>query len=122
MAGGAPVDHQHTLAHRARRAASPGARADTADSPGRVRRASESRRSAGTGVGIGTSQERIIELFGDQIETSINDDSSVDLIFVPQDELDAEFRVIFTIRDGVVETYRSGRVPQVTDADTCGGN
>ena len=75
-----------------------------------------------SGVGIGTSQERIIELFGDQIETSINDDSSVDLIFVPQDELDAEFRVIFTIRDGVVETYRSGRVPQVTDADPCGGN
>ena len=75
-----------------------------------------------SGVGIGTSQERIIELFGDQIETSINDDSSVDLIFVPQDERDAEFRVIFTIRDGVVETYRSGRVPQVTDADPCEGN
>ncbi|MEM9464715.1 MAG: hypothetical protein AAGA90_05055 [Actinomycetota bacterium] len=74
-----------------------------------------------SGVGIGSTQERIVELFGDQIETSINDDSSVDLIFVPQDELDAEFRVIFTIRDGVVETYRSGRVPQVTDADPCAG-
>lgn len=72
-----------------------------------------------SGVGIGTEQERIIELFGDQIETSINDDSTVDLIFVPQDETDAEFRVVFTIRDGVVETYRSGRVPQVTDPDPC---
>lgn len=72
-----------------------------------------------SGVGIGTSQDRIIELFGDQIETAINEDSSVDLIFVPADETDAEFRVVFTIRDGVVENYRSGRVPQVTDADPC---
>ncbi len=72
-----------------------------------------------SGVGIGTEEERIIELFGDQIETAINDDSSVDLIFVPQDEQDADFRVVFTIRDGVVETFRSGRVPQVTVQDPC---
>ena len=72
-----------------------------------------------SGVGVGTDQDRIIELFGDQIETAINDDSSVDLIFVPQDEQDAQFRVIFTIRDGVVETFRSGRVPQVTVQDPC---
>ncbi|MEM9203543.1 MAG: hypothetical protein AAGC53_18030 [Actinomycetota bacterium] len=72
-----------------------------------------------SGVGVGTPQERIVELFGDQIETAINDDSSVDLIFVPQDDQDAQFRVIFTIRDGVVETFRSGRVPQVTEQDPC---
>ncbi len=66
-----------------------------------------------SGVGIGTAEDRIIELFGDQIERAVNDDSSVDLIFVPQDEDDADFRVIFTIRDGVVETFRSGRVPLV---------
>ena len=74
-----------------------------------------------SGVGIGTSQERIIELFGEQIETSMNDDSSVELIFVPRDEADADFRVIFTVRDGVVETYRSGRMPQVTQNDPCAG-
>ncbi|MBT7429505.1 MAG: hypothetical protein HN783_06810, partial [Ilumatobacter sp.] len=49
----------------------------------------------------------------------INDDSSVDLIFVPQDEDDAEFRVIFTIRDGVVETFRSGRIPLVLEQSPC---
>lgn len=72
-----------------------------------------------SGVGIGTAEDRIIELFGDQIERAINDDSSVDLIFVPQDEDDAEFRVIFTIRDGVVETFRSGRIPLVLDKSPC---
>ena len=72
-----------------------------------------------SGVGIGTTQERIVELFGDRIETQVNDDSSVDLVFVPQDEGDDQFRVIFTIRDGVVDTYRSGRVPIVLDLDPC---
>jgi hypothetical protein len=74
-----------------------------------------------SGAGIGTTQERIVELFGGQIETAVNADSSVDLIFVPQDDTDAEFRVIFTVRDGVVESFRSGRIPQVTDPDPCGG-
>lgn len=72
-----------------------------------------------SGVGIGTAQERIIELFGDRIETQVNDDSSVDLVFVPADEGDDQFRVIFTVRDGVVDTYRSGRVPMVLDLDPC---
>ncbi|MEO0492789.1 MAG: hypothetical protein AAF081_05165 [Actinomycetota bacterium] len=74
-----------------------------------------------SGIGIGSPEDDIINLFGDQIEILVNDDSSVDLIFVPQDESDAEFRVIFTIRDGVVETFRSGRVPQVTVQDPCAG-
>jgi len=74
-----------------------------------------------SGIGIGSSEDEIMNLFGDQIETQVNDDSSVDLIFVPRDESDAEFRVIFTIRDGVVETFRSGRVPQVTVQNPCAG-
>ncbi len=72
-----------------------------------------------SGVGIGTPQERIMELFGDRIETLVNDDSSVDLIFVPRDEGDDQFRVIFTIRDGSVDTYRSGRIPLVLEPDPC---
>jgi len=74
-----------------------------------------------SGIGIGSPEDDIMNLFGDQIETQVNDDSSVDLIFVPQDESDAEFRVIFTIRDGVVETFRSGRIPQVTVQNPCAG-
>ena len=74
-----------------------------------------------SGIGIGSSEDDIINLFGDQIESQVNDDSSVDLIFVPQDESDAEFRVVFTIRDGFVETFRSGRIPQVTVQNPCAG-
>jgi len=60
-----------------------------------------------------------VELFGDRIETRVNDDSSVDLVFVPQDDGDDQFRVIFTIREGSVDTYRSGRIPLVFDLDPC---
>jgi hypothetical protein len=74
-----------------------------------------------SGIGIGSTEDEIVNLFGDRIETQFNDDSSVDLIFVPRDESDAEFRVIFTIRDGVVETFRSGRIPQVTIQTPCAG-
>ena len=76
--------------------------------------------SGGDGGAV-SSEDEIMNLFGDQIETQVNDDSSVDLIFVPRDESDAEFRVIFTIRDGVVETFRSGRIPQVTVQNPCAG-
>lgn len=72
-----------------------------------------------SGIGIGSTEDEIINLFGDQIETQTNDDGSVDLIFVPRDDSDAEFRVIFTIRDGAVETFRSGRIPQVTVQNPC---
>ena len=72
-----------------------------------------------SGVGIGSTQARIIELFGDKIETRVHDDSSVDLVFVPQDDGDDQFRVVFTIRDGVVDSFRSGRVPQIDNLDPC---
>jgi len=72
-----------------------------------------------SGVGIGTDESRIIELFGDQIERDPIDDATTNLVFVPTDESDAEFRVVFTMRDGVVQTFRSGRVPLVLDATPC---
>lgn len=72
-----------------------------------------------SGIGIGSDESRIVELFGDSLERQVNDDSSVDLIFVPSSETDADFRVVFTIRDGVVETFRSGRVPLVLDTVPC---
>jgi hypothetical protein len=72
-----------------------------------------------SGVGIGTEESRIIELFGDQIEREPIDDATTNLVFVPTDESDAAFRVIFTISDGVVQTFRSGRIPLVFDANPC---
>lgn len=72
-----------------------------------------------SGVGVGTEESRIIELFGDQIEREPIDDATTDLVFVPTDETDAAFRVIFTISDGVVQTFRSGRIPLVFEANPC---
>ncbi len=72
-----------------------------------------------SGIGIGTDESQIIQLFGDQIERTPIDDATTDLVFIPADESDAEFRVIFTITDGVVQTFRSGRVPLVLDAMPC---
>jgi len=72
-----------------------------------------------SGLGIGTSEARIVESLGDKLDRKVNDDGSVDLIFVPTDPNDADFRVIFTIVDGVVDSFRSGRVPLVSTADAC---
>ncbi len=72
-----------------------------------------------SGLGVGTDESRIVESLGDKLDRRVNDDGSIDLIFVPTDAADAEFRIIFTIRDGVVDTFRSGRVPLVLPADPC---
>lgn len=72
-----------------------------------------------SGLGIGTSGEQLAELFGDRIEREVLDTDTVDFIFVPQDENDADFRVVWTVVDGEVETFRAGRVPMVLDADPC---
>ena len=63
-----------------------------------------------SGIGIGSTEDEIINLFGDRIETQINDDGSVDLIFVPRDDSDAEFKVIFNVRDGAVRNLPGGRI------------
>ena len=72
-----------------------------------------------SGVGIGTTEARIIELFGDKIERSTIDDSRVDLVFVPVDDDDKNYRVIFTIHDGKVENLRAGRTAITTDRTPC---
>jgi len=74
-----------------------------------------------SGVGIGTSAKRIRELFGDQIEELDPGDGTTELVFVPQDETDAKFRVVFTLRDGTVEQFRSGRLESVAAASPCRG-
>ncbi len=72
-----------------------------------------------SGLGVGTDESLVVERLGDKIDRQVNDDGSIDLIFVPTDAADADFRIIFTIRDGVVDTFRSGRVPLVLPADPC---
>ncbi|RMH79140.1 MAG: hypothetical protein D6683_06750 [Actinomyces sp.] len=74
-----------------------------------------------SGVGIGTPESRVIELFGDRIERQVSADGRVALVFVPRDPNDAAFRVVFDIDDGVVSSLRAGRVPLVFAEPPCPG-
>jgi hypothetical protein len=72
-----------------------------------------------SGAGIGTTDEELDELFGDQLDRVDLGGGRTDVVFVPADENDQEFRVVFTALDGVVESLRSGRVPLVLETDAC---
>jgi hypothetical protein len=74
-----------------------------------------------SGIGVGTPEQVVTDLFGDQIERSVNDDGTVDLIFVPSDAGDADYRVIFTVSEGKVLRYRAGKVPDILAAAPCSG-
>jgi len=74
-----------------------------------------------SGIGIESTEAEVRETFGDQIETIQIDDATSDLVFVPADTGDAEFRVVFTVRDGAVESLRSGRLPQILEQNPCSG-
>ena len=73
-----------------------------------------------SGIGVGTPEEVVTDLFGAQIERSVNDDGTVDLIFVPSDPGDAEFRVVFTVANGEVLRFRAGKMPEILMATPCG--
>lgn len=74
-----------------------------------------------SGIGVGTPEEVVTDLFGDQIERSVNDDGTVDLVFVPSDAGDADYRVIFTVAAGEVLRYRAGKMPDILTPAPCSG-
>ncbi|MBT8217627.1 MAG: hypothetical protein HKN74_08945 [Acidimicrobiia bacterium] len=75
-----------------------------------------------SGARIGMTEAQIIDLFGDKIETSPHPyvTGGKYLTFVPVDEIDKNFRVIFETNEaGVVTSYRSGRLPEVGWIEGC---
>ena len=68
-----------------------------------------------SGAGIGSTEDQIVELFGDKIQaTDLDDGTGRRLAFVPVDEKDANLRIIFeTDENGVVQRYRTGQLPEV---------
>ncbi len=72
-----------------------------------------------SGAGIGTTDEELDELFGDQLDRVDLGGGRTDVVFVPADDNDQEFRVAFTTLDGAVESLRSGRVPLVLETEAC---
>ena len=73
-----------------------------------------------SGLGIGTTAETLVATFGDQIEREVVDADTVNFVFVPRDASDADFRVVFTVEDGAVTTFRSGRLPMILQDSPCG--
>lgn len=72
-----------------------------------------------SGYGVGSTDEQLVAAFGDKLERQVVDADTVELIFVPTDVGDADFRVVFTVEGGVVTTYRSGRLPMILQDDPC---
>ena len=66
-----------------------------------------------SGVGVGSPESMVTDLFGDSIEREVRVDGTVDLVFVPRDAGDQNYRVVFNITEGVVRAYKSGRLPMV---------
>ena len=66
-----------------------------------------------SGVGVGSPESMVTDLFGDRIEREVRVDGTVDLVFVPRDPGDQNYRVVFNVSEGVVRAYKSGRLPMV---------
>ena len=66
-----------------------------------------------SGVGVGSPETMVTDLFGDSIERQVRVDGTVDLVFVPSDPGDRNYRVVFNVSGGEVRAFKSGRLPQV---------
>ncbi len=65
-----------------------------------------------SGAGIGSTPDDLRRLFGDRIEERPRSDGGLTLLFVPQDESDARYRIIFETTGGEVTSFRAGRLPE----------
>jgi hypothetical protein len=73
-----------------------------------------------SGAGIGTSEAQLQAMFPGQMEQA--DEAAFDgvaLAFVPRDEIDARYRVIFLMLDGIVSDYRAGLLDAVYLTEGC---
>lgn len=74
-----------------------------------------------SGARVGSTEAQIRQLYGDQIEVQPRADGQPGnaLVFVPRDQTDQDFRLVFTTDGTTVTSYRAGRVPQVLAATGC---
>lgn len=72
------------------------------------------------GVRIGDSEARVKELYRGQLQFSKDHPRSHQLIFIPRDAADRNYRLIFTINSQEkVVGYRAGRLPEVMWQEGC---
>lgn len=92
-------------------------------SDGRIERADVTAGKVGTrsGAHIGSTEADVTTLYGDQIQPQPRPDGQAGnwLVFVPKDEADAKFRIVFVTDGATVTAIRAGRVPQVLAVQGC---
>jgi hypothetical protein len=72
-----------------------------------------------SGIGVGSTVADITELFESNIET-VTVDGGEEIVFIPTDADDREFRIIWTTDGTTVTAMRAGRIPGVLAAAPCG--
>jgi hypothetical protein len=75
-----------------------------------------------SGARIGTTEEQLRSLFGDQLDEEDRTDGRAGslLVFVPRDATDAQFRIVFETDGSRVTGMRAGRLPYVLAPVPCG--
>ncbi len=75
-----------------------------------------------SGAGIGDTEERIRELFGERIHTTALPDGSGNLLaYVPKDVADATYRVMFLSNGLQITRVWAGRLPWAEELGGCPG-
>ena len=73
-------------------------------------------------VGVGTAEADVVATYGQQIETQPSPDGDPNkklLVFVPSDEIDKQYRLVFEVANGAVTSVRTGLTGFVIDRPTC---
>ncbi len=71
-----------------------------------------------SGAGVGSNEADLVELFGDRLEVT-DIDGGREIMFVPADAQDRQFRIIWTTDGATVVSMRAGRVPFVLTSAPC---
>lgn len=73
------------------------------------------------GIKVGDTEEQIIKAYPRQIRIIKNPlgGRGNNLIFVPQDKEDSQYRLIFETKNNRVTSFRSGQLPQVEYIEGC---
>lgn len=76
-----------------------------------------------SGVAIGSSRDEVTAAYGDRVQvlaaTEDQDPAQELLVFVPQDEADQIYRLVFVLESGFVRSIRFGATEIVADAPDC---
>jgi hypothetical protein len=74
-----------------------------------------------SGIKVGSTAAAVKAAYPGQIDEQPRTDGApgTALVFVPKDEADAQFRIVFLTDGTTVQSYRAGRLPQVTAATGC---